>query len=128
MLFSLRIPKNVDTLNSLKAVNFGEFIRWGQQMQKNQTRERVMQHFLSRAILCAVLVGFSVAGYAELPTQGQGENTQIRSHQPVLSTIFPQFPKILPVKTAIAAENSFVGAAHRRRRRVDKAAKVGYNA
>ncbi len=45
-----------------------------------------MQHFLSRAILCAVLAGFSVAGYAELPTQGQGENTQIRGHQPVLST------------------------------------------
>ena len=54
--------------------------------------------------------------------------TIISRFQPVLSTIFPQFPKILPVKPAIAAENSFVGAAHRRRRRVDKAAKVGYNA
>ena len=38
MLFSLRIPKNVDTLNSLKAVNFGEFIRWGQTNAKKSNK------------------------------------------------------------------------------------------
>lgn len=46
-----------------------------------------MQHFLSRAILCATMAGFSLAGYAEAPVQGNSGNTQIRSNQTVSSTI-----------------------------------------